>query len=101
MDFVKNFEKVERELGLGSSTILGVRWWELVRYNFAQSQTNQNPKIKLNLSKNWRLLASIKRIPVFLKRADVVILRHPRFKLEGGEFSDIYTFDLQKDIKSR
>ena len=101
MGSVENFEEVESRLGLGSSIILGVRWWELVRYNFALSHTNSNRKTVLNLSKTWRLSASIMRIPAILRRVDVVILRHPRFKLEEGKFSDIYTFDLQKDIKSR
>lgn len=101
MPSIEKFEKVERRLGLGSSIILGVRWWELVRYNFALNYTNSNRKNLLNLSKSWRLSASLIRIPAILKRVDVVILRHPRFKLEEGNFFDIYTFDLQKDIESR
>jgi hypothetical protein len=87
------FEKIERDMALDRSIVFGVYWWDLWMYPLYQNiiragvQKKHKPLLPLR-----RLFQGITRLSyLFVRKRSILILRHPRFKMEGDRYVDIYT----------
>jgi len=110
-EILERFEYIEKKLHLDESIIQGVTWWDTLRYqlfNELLDELGPREEIKKNkmftikkfvnmkiftiihILKNFLKLLSPKS-PLWVKRESIIVLGHPRRKLEKGVYVDLYT----------
>ena len=110
-EILERFEYIEKKLHLDESIIQGVAWWDTLRYQLFNELLNElgsREEIKKNKMFTIKKFVNMKififihilknflkfllpKSPLWVKRESVIVLGHPRRKLEKGLYVDLYT----------
>ena len=110
-EILERFEDIEKKLRLDEAIIQGVPWWDVLRYQLfyellvelgvrEELEKNETLTIKkflftkiftiINILKNFIKFFTPKS-PLWINKQSIIVLGHPRRKLEEGVYVDLYS----------